>query len=226
MGSMVSILFGTVDRTKSVYRLVESIEKYTPPVKYEIIIVDGGKPLEIQKFAMARKDMQYFQDTERAGYSKAYNKGARLAKGDYIVWLNDDCEVTPNWALKVVDFMNKHPLVGVGGIPFNEGGKKNIRQKILGRYIANFGCIRTNLWNQLKGFDEQYRSYAAETDMCFKVMNAGYHVVPVPNVIITHFRVWDDNHRDMQKKDRAGSFSLFMSKWQAKSKQFNFKERQ
>jgi len=215
----VSILFGTVDRPENTLRLIESIEKYTSPVDYEIIVVDGSLEKHVLKYVMNKKDtrIKYLEDTERKGYSYAYNQGASLSQGDFIIWLNDDCLVTPLWAEKVITYMNTHHKVGIGGISFNEGTKTNIRQTILGRYAANFGCIKRNLWECLKGLDETFHSYGAETDLCFRVLETGLQVVPVPDVCIEHFRINDQNHKKMLEY-RQQAIALFYKIWRPRLK--------
>jgi len=209
----LSILFGTVDRAESAFRLIQSIEAFTPPVDYEIIVVDGSVTKSVLDFVMQRKKIIYLEDLDRKGFSHAYNMGATLATGNFIVWLNDDCEVTPGWATGALSFMNALPRAGVGGLCFNENGRHAIKQTIFSRYVANFGFIRTRLWTKLNGLDERFPSYGSETDLCLRVLEANYCVLPVPDVCINHYRVYDQHHKYMVEKHRPGSFSLFKKLW-------------
>jgi len=212
----ISILFGTVDRPQSTLNLIESIVRFTPPIKYKIIIVDGStKKNGILQFAIDNPKIPicYYQEIKAQGYTKAYNIGAKFAEGKYLIWLNDDCLVLPEWATKIVNFMDNNPNIGVGGIPFNENNQFNIQQHVCKRYVANFGCSPVALWQLLNGFDEMYHSYGAEHDFCFKVLDIGYSVVPIPNVYIEHFRIRDEHHINVLEPHRAGNYRILMQKW-------------
>ena len=53
---------------------------------------------------------------------------------------------------------------------------------------GSFFCIRRDLYEQLKGFDEEFFMYGEDLDLCFKAKVAGYknYYTPVTNVL--HFR--------------------------------------
>lgn len=214
----VSIIFGTVDRKDSVRRLVETIETHSAPVKYEIIVIDSGKDQSNFEYLSKKKNVIFYYDPVKEGFVKAYNKAAALATGQFIVWLNDDCAVTPGWLTMAIAYMNMHPEVGIGGIQFLDfvgTPKQNgpVQQTALGKYAANFGIVKRSIWEALDGFDESFHSYGGETDFCFKVLNMGLKVVPIPNVCINHFRVQDEHRIKVMNKHNKGSFSLLKAKW-------------
>ncbi len=47
--------------------------------------------------------------------------------------------------------------------------------------------IRTNVFNDLNGFDDNYFMYYEETDLCFRVKHRGFEIVSVPDAKIVHF---------------------------------------
>ena len=214
----VSILFGTVDRKESVRRLVSAIQKFTPPITYEIIVVDSGKDQSNYPFLATVKNAIHFYDPVCEGFVKAYNKGAKVASGTYIVWMNDDCEVTEGWMVRILDFMKTHPKVGIGGIPFYDfagTAKQNgpVQQRVLGKYVANFGCVLRSNWEHVGGFAEVFHSYGGETDFCFKIMSVGLHVAPITSVCIKHYRVQDEHRKQVMNKHTHGHSSLLKSRW-------------
>lgn len=54
---------------------LQSIYKYTRVHDYQIIVIE-----------------------KEAGFAEKLNEGVRKATGDYLIFLHDDCEVTPGWA--------------------------------------------------------------------------------------------------------------------------------
>lgn len=217
MHCKVSIVFGTVDRTECVKNLMDTIVQYTPPVDYEVIIVDGSEKGSAWSLACKYPRTVYFAESRSAGFARACNDGVRVASGNYLVWLNDDCLVTPGWLERTIQFMVSHPQVGVGGLCFDEGSRTGIKQQIYNCYYANFGCVPTALWRALGGFDERFHFYGADTDLSFRVMARGYVVMPVPGVCITHLRVQDSLSHEMSK-ERHNSVRLFKHIWAGKSR--------
>ena len=45
------------------------------------------------------------------GFAEGYNKALLQVEAEYVVLLNSDVEVTPNWLVPMVDFMDTHPEV-------------------------------------------------------------------------------------------------------------------
>ena len=214
MTEKVSILFGTVDRFSSVCKLIDSIERLTQHSNYEIIVVDGGTDKNLSRWLAEKPNVKYHKEETPQGFARAYNKGAALADGKWLIWLNDDCEVTEGWLTKIVSFMEATPAeVGLGGIPFTDGGSEQLcYQRMYNKYTANFGCISLALWRSLGGFDERYHSYGAETDLNFRVLQSKLEVVVIPDVHIHHVRI-NDALRKTLSSGRKQGFELFVKIW-------------
>ena len=208
----ISILFGTVNRPDCVANLLASIREYSHPVDHEVIVVDSGKTHPCWSAVQGHPNLQYFQDDNQDGFARAYNRGSRLATGEFLIWLNDDCLVTPGWLSATLKFMRETPRVGIGGLTFSEGKRVRVQQKIFEVYYPNFGCIRTDLWFKLGGFDELYHSYGAETDLAFRALAKGYSVLPIPDVLIEHLRFQDSNRKKMSRERQEG-LHQFRRRW-------------
>lgn len=79
--------------------------------------VDGSAQLIREKFP----NIQFIQNTENVGFSKANNQAIKLSKGKYILLLNPDTVVEEDTFEKVVDFMDKHPEAGGLGVKMIDG---------------------------------------------------------------------------------------------------------
>ena len=84
---MVSIIIPTYLNHKGLVECLESVRKYTSG-DHEIIVVANGAPEETRPLATLWFD-------KPIGYAKAINEGVKVAKGEYIVLLNDDCVLLP-----------------------------------------------------------------------------------------------------------------------------------
>ena len=99
---LVSIIIPTYKRPGTLYRAVNSALKQTyRPI--EIIVVDDNNPdtperLETEKIMEEYKDnplVIYIKHAMNKNGSAARNTGARLSKGDYLAFLDDDDEYLP-----------------------------------------------------------------------------------------------------------------------------------
>lgn len=99
---MLSVIICTYNREKYIRPLLESLAANTfPTSEYEIVFVDNNcsdhTPAVCQTFADAHPDIafHYFLETEQ-GLSAARNRGIREAKGDILLFVDDDALVEPH----------------------------------------------------------------------------------------------------------------------------------
>lgn len=190
--------------------LAENTGKYT----FEVIVVDDGSSDESGQAIPAIEGLTYIQNEKNLGFVGSCNKGAARARGEYLVMLNNDTEVTPGWLDELIDTLEHEPgagLVGarlvypngllqeVGGIIFSDGSGWNYgREQAVERPEFNFlrevdycsgACIalRTELFHRLGAFDEKYApAYYEDTDLAFRVREAGLKVFVQPASTVIH----------------------------------------
>lgn len=97
-------------------------------ISFEQIIVDNGSSdntvqiVETQSFASIR----VIKNIENRGFSAANNQAAEIARGDFLLFLNPDMRVSAGSLDDMVEWMKKHPEVGVAGCKLvDENGKFN-----------------------------------------------------------------------------------------------------
>ncbi len=101
-------------------RLLDSIFQYTEGLNYEVIIVDNdskdGTAENIKKNYgqwIEKKQLKIITNDFNAGFAKANNQGARASIGKYQLYMNPDMEIMENSFLKLYEFMEKTPNVGI-----------------------------------------------------------------------------------------------------------------
>ncbi|MGB6682002.1 MAG: glycosyltransferase family 2 protein, partial [Candidatus Bathyarchaeia archaeon] len=112
---LVSIIVPTKDKIELLKRCVESIESKTLYENYEIIIIDNDSadPDAISYLRTVRHRVVRFN--EPFNFSKINNLGAKLAKGEYLLFLNNDTEVVDgNWLESMLEH-SQRPEVGIVG---------------------------------------------------------------------------------------------------------------
>ncbi len=115
----VSIVILDFLKSKRVCENVESIQKQLTDFDYEIIIVDNScNPANAEKLNALKKfdNVQVYINERNTGYIHANNRGAAMAKGEYLMIVNPDI-IWPKHDIlqKLVNFMEKNPQVGICG---------------------------------------------------------------------------------------------------------------
>jgi glycosyltransferase involved in cell wall biosynthesis/SAM-dependent methyltransferase len=101
--ALVSIIIPTRDKVEMLARCIASLREKTAYHPYEIVIVDTGSEeaatLEYYKTLEAYPNIRILSDASRPfNYSRANNCGAREARGELLLFLNNDVEITnPAW---------------------------------------------------------------------------------------------------------------------------------
>lgn len=103
----------------------------------EIIVVDNAST--DGSVEMAEKEfpkVKLVKNKENLGFAKANNQAFRQARGEYVLFLNPDTVVLGQASLKMVQWLEKHPRVGILGCQILDEDKK----------IRSSGGFFPNLW--------------------------------------------------------------------------------
>jgi glycosyltransferase involved in cell wall biosynthesis len=119
-----SIVIPTLGNKKKIYKLLDSIriaeEKANLRISYEIILInDSGKK---EDYSFKNAQIYFNKSNKGAGYSR--NRGATLAKGRYIIFLDDDTLVLPYFFEEVEKILSLYNCDMLGGAVLPE--KMNI----------------------------------------------------------------------------------------------------
>lgn len=115
-----SVVISTRNRARLVRRAIESVlaQEY-PSAGYELIVIDNGSAdstgeLVRRSLARAAIPASYYRE-ERVGVSFARNRGASLARFEYVAFLDDDAEAEPQWLATFAAAIAAHGAVALGG---------------------------------------------------------------------------------------------------------------
>ncbi len=136
---------------------------------YEVIVTDdsghnGAKNLIEDKFPWVR-----WVEGPKKGPAANRNNGTKYAKGDWLVFTDDDCLPVPNWVKAFADAITTEGYKVYEGLTDADRPKERFDEQCPlnltgGRlWSCNF-AIRKDFFDELEGFDEQY-PYAALEDM-------------------------------------------------------------
>ncbi|MEQ8856287.1 glycosyltransferase family 2 protein [Gimesia sp.] len=97
----------------------------------EIIIVDNASHDEslknVQHTFRAQQNILVTENQENMGFAVACNQGARVATGDYLLYLNPDCKINSHAITQLRECLVQNPDVGMtGGQLLNSDGTEQV----------------------------------------------------------------------------------------------------
>lgn len=126
----VSIIIPSKDNTKLLFQCLKSIKKYTKYSNYEIVIVDNGSNKENKELIeeyVEKNGIIYYYEKMSFNFSKMCNIGASLATGKFLLFLNDDIEITNSSWLSIMVGHASVPHVGAVGAKLFYPGSNTIQ---------------------------------------------------------------------------------------------------
>jgi len=115
---LVSIIILTFNALQYTKKCVRSIQQHTV-YPYEIIFVDNastdGTAKYLRKIVRKHDNFSLIENKENKGFAAGNNQGMAVARGDYILLMNNDVVVTPGWLDRMISCAEKSPDIGMVG---------------------------------------------------------------------------------------------------------------
>ena len=111
MQPLVSIIIPHWNGIDVITECLESLQKATYP-NFEVIIVDNNSSDDSVNYL--RKNFPkviIFENKQNEGYAGGCNRGSEIAKGEYILFLNNDTVHNPNWIEPLVSILKENPRI-------------------------------------------------------------------------------------------------------------------
>ncbi len=190
--------------------LLEVKGKYS----FEVIVVDDQSSDETADQLAQIEGLTHLRNKENLGFVGSCNRGARHARGEYLVLLNNDTQVLEGWLDELIDTFEREPTAGLvgarlvypdgslqesGGIVFSDGsgwnygrGEDSERPEYHFQREVDYcsgACIalKTKFFHDIGALDERYApAYYEDTDLAFKVREAGFKVLVQPLSAVVH----------------------------------------
>lgn len=115
---LVSIIICNRDGLHNLKTLFSSFKTCTFYRNFEIIVVDNASTDDSIRFLEKQKDdfaLDIIRNNINETFSKACNQGANIAKGEYLLFLNNDIEVTDYWLDELLKVAETHDNAGAIG---------------------------------------------------------------------------------------------------------------
>lgn len=206
----ISVVLPTLERPEAIYNLLRHLEHQTTP-PFEIVVVDqsAARDARLEAYAAAQPLIRYHRIPVR-GLPNARNVGVGLAKGDAVLFLDDDSIPDPDLVRWHAEAYSDAAVSGVGGQVrggYDSGGAEiGTFRESDGKVVRNFGAsrrcgvdhlpggnmsFRREVFGRVGGFDVQYGGSAIgeETDFCLRARRAGFRFVFEPRASLEHLHL-------------------------------------
>lgn len=195
----ISIIIPVFNELKLTLRCLEAIRKSTVYSDYEVIIVDNGSKFITHKtlvtYTKLHKKLRVVQLNRNLNFSIGCNYGFSQSTGEYVLFLNNDTEVTQGWLQPLVESLQQsnvimaqpllcypNKIVQCAGIEFGTDGFGYERLngkpfnhpevKISKACSALTGAcmlLRASDFSELEGFDTWYINGQEDIDLCLRL---------------------------------------------------------
>ena len=212
----VSIVVPVYNQVAFTLACIDALVAHRTALSFEILVGDdGSSDATVDALRIPIRGVRHVRHEQNLGFVRNCNATAALARGRYVVFLNNDTQVLPNWLDELVGVLERDPAIGLAGsklvypdgrmqecgaIVWKDGSAWNF-----GRFDdprkPEYGYLRdvdyvsgasialpAALWRQLGGFDEAFvPAYAEDADLAFRVRAAGLRTVVQPLSQLLHF---------------------------------------
>jgi len=186
-----SIIVTTTGRQMMLKKCLDSIYSHTTTTDFEAIVVNDGaqdNTVEYVHLAMAsRPNFVFVNKQTNEGYAAALNAGIARAKGEYVVFMDDDCWIEGmeldgrEWLERYIEALEKDPKLGFVSPLISEASLPQCQ-------TASFYCVamRKSTLDLVGPMDQlSFRNYMVDADYCFRAKKFGFGVASV-NVRVNH----------------------------------------
>lgn len=211
---LVSVVIPVYGEPAFTFSCLQSVAAEAKDHAIEVIVMDDCSPTPLRDEMPGVTGVRFERNSANLGFLRNANRGAALARGRYLLFLNNDAQLEPGAIAALLSVFDRYPEAGVvgaklvfpdgrlqeaGGIVWSDASAWNdgrghhpaqpefnfLRQA---DYVSG-AClmIPADLFASLGGFDERYvPAYCEDADLCFRVREAGRSVWYQPAAEAVH----------------------------------------
>ncbi|MCX6762753.1 MAG: glycosyltransferase family 2 protein [Candidatus Moranbacteria bacterium] len=171
---------------------------------------------EVEGIAKDNLNLRVIEVGKNIGFGSAHNVGFRESLGKYILFLNPDAKIASNALDKMLTVFAEDEKIGiVGPLLVDSAGKvqpdcfgahrtplSTIKNKIFKRrekqslagekvfktdWVSGGSMmIRRDVFEKMKGFDENFFMYFEDVDLCLRAKKRGSKIMVIPSALVFH----------------------------------------
>lgn len=220
---------------------LEALQQNTEDIDCEVIVIDNASTDNTYDCLIAIPWIKPVRNTENIPFAKANNQIAQIARGEYLLFLNNDTIPQKSWLTEMLKLYKAKPDAGIVGskllfpntkkiqhagvvfspdltplvlyIHHDEHAPEVNKVRELNAVIGACLLIKKDLFFDVGMFDENYINHREDSDLCLKVKEKGFKVYYCPSSVLYHYsRTTENFHEDEH------NLKYFKEKWKDKIK--------
>jgi len=237
---IVSIIVPLYNQAQLTKACVEAVRATAgDPERYELILVDNDSRDWTREYVKSLGDsVTVITNSDNLGFARACNQGAQVAKGKYLLFLNNDTVPRAGWLEALLAGAEEDGADIVGGkllypngrvqhagVAFNKNGigyhifrnfpadapavnKKRLMQCVTAACLL----VSRQLFIELGGFDEHFHNGFEDVDFCLRAGQSGRRVLYTPHAVVVHH----EEQSEGRKQFDARNMQRYLARWQGK----------
>ncbi len=200
----LSIVVTEYGQTHYTDRLLQCLSNCLLPAGSEIIVMSSGLDQLDLQIALARKNAVADATDRKRSFAEVCNRGALLARGEWMLFLNDDCEIQPSAFWTLWDCRTENTVVGpilrnwdgtIQSAGFTFDGNQvretyttdfSSKDAIQGVSAAAMLISRMAFYS-LGGFDTGFHNGYEDVDLCLRAQARGLSM-KLADCNVTHYK--------------------------------------
>lgn len=242
----VSIVIPVFNRCDLTERCLEAISNAQNQASYEVIIIDNASTDGTKELLSAIEgDITVITNRTNEGFARGCNRGARVAMGEFILFLNNDTEVSDGYLDGLLTCARTNSNAGAvgarlcyangrvqhAGIAINEEG---VPYHIFQNFEASHPAVTTTrqmnavtaacmliskqTFDLVEGFNIEYRNGFEDVDLCLKLREQGYTNYYCGSVSVVHH----EESSEGRKRFDGENLQLLRLNWDKSLQQDDF----
>lgn len=240
---VVSIVIPVHNLFELTYHCLASLILAGSKIPFEVIVVDDLSTDLTTELVSFVDNVRVIRNEKNLRFLLSATAGAEAARGDYVLFLNNDTEVISGWLDELISVFQKFNNVGLvgskliypdgklqeaGGIIWGSGKAWNVGHAQNAShpqynyvrqvdYVSGAAMmVKAEVWKTIGGFSKELiPAYYEDTDLAFKVREAGYKTYYCPASTVVHYEGMS-NGRELTsgvKQFQSINAPKFRKKW-------------
>jgi len=210
----VSIVILTYNSQNDIVPCLKSLLADNTPEKEILIIDNASRDRSVEIVRRMFPQVRVIENATNRGVAAGWNQGWRATTGEFVVFINPDTEMAPDWLEQIKAAFAEYEeadVIGIkllypdgktiqhGGLYFHPNAQSYHRAaheedrgqvdtiEPVPAVTGAVLAVRRSALECFGGFDEDYfPAYFEEADLCYRVNAAGRKVLYVPTAVAVH----------------------------------------
>lgn len=219
----ISIIIPCYNHGQFINEAIASVEGCVEKDLFEILIVNDGSTdaYTIEQLTKLSTEGYNVIDQKNLGLGAARNNAIKQAKGEYILPLDSDNKIRPEYIYESIEVLDGKKHIGVvygDAICFEKSsnrivaGEFNLQKLMIENYIDACAVYRKSIWERVGGYDEHMPAMGMEDwDFWLNVALHGYQFHYIPEILF-EYRVAENSMITSLHSDKAVALEAYMQK--------------